>query len=348
MSLPESTFHLALRDLHASAGAVFTKRHGWMLPAHYGDAEREYGALRERAAVADRSHGSRLMVTGTDAADLLAAAFPGPARELEEGRSARAVWLDGAGVIGDMVLVVRTGGIAYMVSGEPGRRAETLHRLDMARGSDWDVRLDDRTESTCLLALAGPGAADVVERYVSDGLASRLAPLGSVAFELHGFRALATRASSTGDDGFEFVLAPAVAQHLLETLAGAGVPLAGDDALEVARVEACIPAFEPDLEPGLTPAQADLDVLLGIPGGDQSSILAAVILEGDLPLAPGTPVSIDGSPAGQIRSCVRSPGLRATIALAMVASTRALPGAPLDAAGVPGTIVAKPFYRRRT
>ncbi len=348
MSLLESTFHLALRDLHAGAGASFDRRHGWMLPAHYGDLAGEYTALREGAAVADRSHTSRFMVTGTDAGELLAATFAGHVAELEEGRAMRAVWLDGAGRIGDLALIARTGGFAYMLAGEPARRAETLQRLNDARGADWDVRVDDRTESTCLLSLSGPRAAEVVERHLSDALPPRLPVLGTAAFEFHGFRALATRASTTGDDGFEFMLAPAVAQHVLETLTAAGVRLAGDDACEVARVEACIPAYEPDLEPGLTPAQADLDVLLEIPGGDQSSILAGAILDSDVPVSTGTVVSIEGRPAGQVRSCVRSPGLRATIALAVLDATRALPGTSLDAEGVAGTIVAKPFYRRRT
>ena len=346
MTSLEGTFHLALRDAHAAAGATLAKRHGWMLPAHYGDAGREYHALREQAAVADRSHRSRILVTGTDAAELLAATFAGHPDDLEEGRAMRAAWLDDPGRIGDLVLIARTGGIAYLVAGEPTRRMETVDRLNRARGADWDVRVDDRTESTCLLALAGPRAAEVVERFLSDALPARLPTMTSAAFEFHGFRALAMRASSTGDDGFEFMLAPAVAQHFVETLVQSGIQLAGDDALEVARVEACIPAFDPDLDPGLTPAQADLDVLLGIEGGDQSLILAGAILDGD-PVRPGTTVSMDGRAAGQVRSCVRSPGLNATIALALLDSGKALPGSTLDASGTAGTIVAKPFYRRR-
>jgi glycine cleavage system aminomethyltransferase T len=259
----------------------------------------------------------------------------------------RAVRLDDAGKIRDLALVARTGGIAYLVAGEPEQRGETFERLQAAKGADWDVRVDDRTESTCLLSVAGPRASEAIERYLSEALPGRLPVLGCAAFEFHGFRALATRASDTGDDGFEFMLAPAVGQHVIETLRGAGVPLVGDDAHEIARVEACIPAFEPDLVPGLTPAQADLDVLLEVPGGDASRILAGVILESDAPLPPGTTVSAGSTPIGQLRSCVRSPGLHATIGLALLDSRYALPGSTIDAAGIPGTIVSKPFYRRR-
>ncbi len=347
MSLLESTFHLALREMHGAAGATFVKRHGWSLPRDYGEGATECGSLRGEAAIVDRSHRSRIMVTGTDASELLAAVFEGHVREVEEGRAMRTVALDESGHIRDLVLIARTGGIAYLVTGEPSQRSETVRRLSDARGADWDVFVDDRTESTCALAVVGPRAAEAVERHLSDALPARLPNLGSVAFEFHGFRALATRTSDTGDDGFEFMLAPAVAQHVIETLRAAGVVLAGDNAYEIARVEACIPAFEPDLEAGLSPAGADLDVLLGIPGGDDTVILSAVLLDSETPLPVATTLTIAGIAAGQLRSCVRSPGLNATIGLALLEARRALPGVALDAAGIAGTIVAKPFYRRR-
>jgi aminomethyltransferase len=273
--------------------------------------------------------------------------FAGHVEELEEGRAMRSVQLDGSGRIRDLVLIARTGGIAYMVAGEPEQRIETIEALRGAAGRDWDVRAEDRTETTCLLSVAGPASAEAIERHLADALPSRLPTLGCAAFELHGFRALAMRASDTGDDGFDLMLAPAVALHAIETLRAAGLPLVGDDAHEVARVEACIPAWEPDLEPGLTPAQADLDALLDVPGGDASVILAGALLETDRPLAPGTRVTVAGEAVGQVRSCVRSEALGATIALALVRPEVAQPGTALDAEGISGTIVAKPFYRRR-
>ena len=347
MSSLESEFHLALREVHANAGAAFARRHGWVIPAHYGDAAAEYSALRGSAAIVDRSSRSRVMVTGTDAAELLAATFAGHILEIDEGRALRTVRLHERGHIRDLVLIARTGGIAYLVAGEPSQRIETIELLKSLRGSDWDVRVEDRTETTCMLAVSGPAAAGVVEQHLSDALPARLPNLGCVGFEFHGFRALAIRASDTGDDGFEFMVAPAVAQHMIETLDGAGLKLAGDDAQEVARIEACIPAFEPDLEPGLSPAAADIDVLLDVPGGDDSMMLSAVLLETDSPPPVATAVAMDGNPAGQLRSCAWSPGLRATIGLALIEAKRAIPGAALDAGGIPGTIVAKPFYRRR-
>ncbi|GAB4337704.1 MAG: hypothetical protein Kow0010_25900 [Dehalococcoidia bacterium] len=241
---PGRVYHLALRDAHASAGATFGIVEGWSLPLHYGSPAAEYLALREHAIVADRSHFSRFIVSGTDATDVLDAALTGHAGELEEGRAMRAVALDERGHIADLVLVARLGGIAYLVSGAASRRGDTLARLQAAVRPGFEVRVDDRTEATCALAIMGPAAAEVVASQLSESLPPRLPPMHAATFEFHGFRASAIRTSDTGEDGFEFMLAPAVARHLIEAL-GNSTTLAGQLALDTARVEACIPAFAP-------------------------------------------------------------------------------------------------------
>lgn len=346
MSQPAAPlFRLALRDAHAAAGAQFHVRDSWELPAHYGDLQAEHAALRSATAVFDRSHRSRIMVSGTDASVALGRVFAGDLAALEEGRAARTVALDDAGHIRDLPLVVRTGAISFLVSGEPGQGAETIARLQRATAADFDARIEDRTLTTCSLAVAGPAAETVIREHISDALPAALETLHAVAFEFHGFRALAVRTSDTGEDGFEFVLAPASALHLLETLSAAGTRLAGDVAHNIARLEACIPAFAPDLEGALTPAEADLDALLGIAGTAAGRILSALVMEHEAPA--GTAVMAGREAVGDLRSCARSLSLDAIIGLAVIDSHYAFPGAALTVAGHPASVAAKPFYRRR-
>lgn len=346
MTAHAGTFHLALREFHASRGAIFRAHAGWWWPAHYGDAGAEHAAIRGSAAVLDRSPRSRFIVSGTDALDVLRTAFAGHLEDLEEGRAMRTVRLDAAGLVRDLVLVARIGAIAYLVSGEPGQRTETLAALRAGKQADYEVRIDDRTESTCLVALSGPAAPDIARAHLSEALPARLQLLHCVAFEFHGFRALAVRTSDVGEDGFEFMLAPSVARHVFETLAEAGVAIAGLDAQEIARIEACVPAYDPDLAPGLSPGEAELDTLLELPPGRARWLLTAVLIEeghGE----PGTPLVRDGSTVGEIRSVAQSPALGTGVALAIVEARHAVPGRTLDAGGRRATIVAKPILRRR-
>jgi aminomethyltransferase len=342
-------YHLALRDLHAAAGARFRPAEGWSLPEDYGSPEQEYRALRAHAVVVDKSHRSRFMVTGTDAADVLGAVFAGRVIELEEGRAMRSVSLDERGNIRDLALIARTGGIAYLVNGESAPRLETRALLELAASApEFDARVDDRTESTCLVSLVGPAAEGVARQHLSEGLSARLRTMHSAAFEFHGFRTLTTRTSEVGEDGFEFVLAPAVAQHIVETLRAAGVPVAGRSATEVARIEAGVPAFNPDLTPGLSPAEADLDVLLNIAGGRCERVLCATLFDIATPPAPGSPVMAGERKAGEVRSACRSWAMNATIGLTLLDARFALPGTALTLDGFPVHVSAKPIYRRRT
>ena len=348
MSNEEPVFHPGLHETHRAAGATFEVHGGWSLPAHYGNPAAEYQALRTRAAVFDRSNRSRFLVTGTDAHVVLGRAFAGHAQELEEGRAMRAAALNEEGTIRDLALIARTGGIAYTVIGEPGQRFETLKRLQTAVGNDFEVQIDDRTQTTCLLGIAGPGTLDVMREHLAEGLPGRVEPMQCAAFQFHGFRGLAIRASDTGEDGFELMLAPAVAQHLTDTLRKAGVGLTGRTALESARVEACIPAFDPDLSTGISPAEADLDTVLGISAGAERRILSAVLFDTAEPLAPGTLLTRDGRIVGEVRSCVQAFGLNATAGLGIIDRHEALPGREFAAGASRVSVVAKPLYRRRT
>src|SRR5690606_39679957 len=79
------------------------------------------------------------VVTGTDAADVLAGAFAGHPNEIEEGRAARLAALR-EGSIDDLALVARTGGISYIVAGEPGRRMAT-DRKSVVEGKGGGTRV---------------------------------------------------------------------------------------------------------------------------------------------------------------------------------------------------------------
>ncbi|MGB4861116.1 MAG: glycine cleavage T C-terminal barrel domain-containing protein [Tepidiformaceae bacterium] len=347
MTSPAPVYQLALREFHAAAGATFGVHAGWALPLSYVGTVNESEQLRSAAVVFDRSNRSRILITGTDALDVLQTVFAGHIEDLDEGRAMRSVSVGEDGSISDLVLIARTGGIAYFVSGEPGQRFGTLERLQEAVQPDYDVHIEDRTETTCLIGLAGPMAVQAVQEHLAEALPARLQPLHCVTFEFHGFRALAVRTSDTGEDGFEFLVAPAVAQHILETLRQAGIALAGLQSLEIARIEACVPAFEPDLSPGLSPAEADLDALLDVPGGREGRILSALLFE-DAVEPAGSPLVVSGAVVGEVRSAVRSPGLNASIGLGILAVRYAFPGQAVQVGAQTATIVAKPFFRRRT
>ena len=338
---------LALHAVHEAFGATFALYGGWRLPEAYGEREEEYARLRSGAAAFDRSDGTRLLVSGTDAAETLGAVFGEDAAGLEEGRATRAAALDGAGRIADVALIARTGGVAYIVMGEPGRGETTRALLEGAAGEGYDVAIQDRTASTCLVAIAGPGAAEAAARHVQEGLPARLPPMHAAPFEFHGYRALAARAGGFGEDGFALMTAPPVAEHLLGLLAGAGTGLAGMAAQESARIETGIAAFTPDLETGLTPDEAGLGSPSSAAAGEGGRVLSALLFEGRTVPPVGAPALADGDAVGEMRSGARSFALDAAVGLAILRRDRSRPGAIISVGGERAVVAQTPLYRRR-
>ncbi len=338
---------LALHAVHEAHGATFALHGGWRLPEQYGDGEEEYAKLRSRAVAFDRSDRTRILVSGTDAGSVLGAVFGQAAGELEEGRALRAAATDAGGRITDLALITRTGGIAFMVMGEAGRGASTVAALHAAVGAGYDVRIEDRTATTCLIGVAGPAAAETMAQHVNDALPPRLPSMHAGAFEFHGYRALAIRTSGLGEDGFELMVAPPVAEHLLALFVDTGVGLAGMEAQEIARIEAGVPAFTPDLETGLTPAEAGLSEALELPAEAPERLLSALLFEADRVPAVGTPALADEQVVGELRSCARSFALDAAAGLAILARDRSHPGASITVGGEGALVAQKPLYRRR-
>ncbi len=338
---------LALHAVHEALGASFALHAGWRLPETYGDSEDEYARLRSNAVAFDRSDRTRLLLSGTDAATVLEAVFGQAAGELEEGRALRAVALDAGGRIADLALVARTGGIAYIVMGEPGRGAATLSMLEAAVGEGYDVVIQDRTATTCLVGIAGPGAAEAAAQHVNEALPPRLPSMHAAPFEFHGYRALAIRTSSLGEDGFELMVAPPVAEHLLGLLRGAGVGPAGMAAQEVGRIEAGVPAFTPDLETGLTPAEAGLSEALGLLPEEPSRLLSALLFEGNATPPVGAPALAGEQVVGELRSCAHSFALDAAAGLAILNLNQSQPGTAITVGGENALVAQKPLYRRR-
>lgn len=326
---------LPLRAAHEASGARFEAAHGWSLPRVYTDGpDAEYDALRNEAAITERTHNSRLLVTGSDAVDVLNQVFSGRVRELNEDRSMETFCTDADGHVSDLNRLSRTGGIAYLVEGEPERGLATQALLRAAIREDYDARVEDRTDTTCALEIVGPEAEKAVAAYVSPDLPPYLRPGHLVSFEFHGFRSSVSR--SAGEvPSYTFMLAPQVASHLWESATAGGLIQAGREAVETVRIEEGVPSWGADLSRGLTPEEANLVA------GAAERMLVSLSIEGNDPVKPGARVHAGGEEIGYVTSSTRSRKLDGTAALAVIGSSFTTSAARLSVAGHDATVQSK-------
>jgi aminomethyltransferase len=357
---------LPLAMLHEAAGAKFGPFAGWSMPLSYPPGVmKEHLHTREKAGLFDISHMQLLLVTGPDAAKLVARVCPIEAEMQEEGQCKYTFLLnEHAGIIDDLI-VTRLGDARFMIVANASRAAvDEAHIRAHAAGMDMDVRIEALPR--VFLALQGPAAEAVMQ---DAGL-----PASKLSF-MHGYEPadymFLTRSGYTGEDGFEIALvkdyAAAIALKLRHDPRVEWIGLAARDSL---RLEAGLCLYGSDLDETTDPVSASL--LWAIPknlraGGPYvgASALAKIIAEGPTekrvglkaegrqPVRGGAGlIDSDGKPAGRVTSGGFGPSCDHPVAMGYVGADRAQPGTRLIAVvrgkPVDMTVVKLPFVQKRS
>ncbi|MEO9339001.1 glycine cleavage system aminomethyltransferase GcvT [Mesorhizobium sp. SB112] len=243
---------LPLDDLHKSAGARFGAFAGWSMPLTYpAGVMKEHEHTRKHAGLFDISHMRLFVVSGKDAAALLAKACPLDATALAASQSKYTFFLnDDAGIIDDLI-VTRLGDERFMVVANAGNAAkDEAHLRKIAEGFDCKIEALDRV----FLAIQGPDAATA--------LSSAGVDTGSLLF-MHGIEPrenwFLSRSGYTGEDGFEIGLPEADARDLAaKLLADDRVMWIGLAARDSLRLEAGLCLHGQDITEETNPVDAAL------------------------------------------------------------------------------------------
>ena len=292
-----------------------------------------YTALHSGAALLDLSTRGRIEATGEDRARLIHALTTNHIQQLQPGQGAYAFFLTAQGrIIADAHVLCFADKL--MLDVEPEVRATLYPHIDHYIIAD-DVTLDDVTDRTFELAVEGPQARAVLEGHVPEQTESHVSwgPF-TVA-----------RISSTGAEGFRIF---GEGESPREKLIAAGaVPATPEDARTV-RIEHFLPRYGEDItnkalvqETGLMNAvhfskgcYLGQEIVERIRSRTQvNRMLGGLEIETGQPVAPGTKVTSDGAPAGEITSSAYSPERGKTVAIAMLRMQFTTPGTTLDAAG---------------
>ena len=352
MTPPDDTsLRSPLDAVHAELGASFTDFSGWRMPVSYSSDLAEHAAVRSAAGLFDLSHMAEILVLGPDAAPALDAALADPVSGIAAGRAKYTLLERADGGILDDLIVYRTGEDRFLVVANAGNRHVVADALRQ-RAAGFDCVVEDETDDIALIALQGPRAEEIL-RGVDGFDIPELDGLGyyrSTPGDFRGHGVLVARTGYTGEDGFEFYVAPDAAASLwtavLETGQGSGLKPAGLAARDTLRLEAGMPLYGHELDTA-THREGSGRAARLVRGG---RVLVGVAGEGRRAARAGYAVVRDGSAVGEVTSGALSPTLGHPVALAFVDAALADPGTALavDVRGteLPVTVVPLPFYRR--
>lgn len=346
---------------------------GWELPVQFAGIVKEHEAVRQAAGLFDVSHMGRLIVTGLFAEVFLQRVTTNDVALLKDGRAQYSLLCSPSGGILDDLLVYRLSADQYMLVVNAANTAADLEWL--REHLIGDVTLEDRTETTALLALQGPNAEDILVEaagpYTNIRAITSLAPFQfATEVPIAGASVLVSRTGYTGEDGFELYARAedaAVLWHaLLQAGASAGLQPAGLGARDTLRLEAKLPLHGHELSSSITPLEAGLRAFVKLDkgsfigrralltqladGGPFRRLVGIELLERGIPRSGCDVYTSSGVRAGHVTSGTHSPTLKRNIGLALLSAEYAEIGTELlvDVRGTQfkAVVVPTPFYRR--
>jgi aminomethyltransferase len=354
-----------LYQLHQSLGARMVAFAGYEMPVQYPTGIlAEHLHTRAQAGLFDVSHMGQAFLAGADPGAALERLVPGDIRGLGPQRMRYTLLLNEAGGILDDLMATRLGDRLFVVVNAATKDRDFAH-LEAHLGSDVSIeRLGDRA----LLALQGPAAARVLERF-AEGIA-QMRFMSAAETMLDGQRCLVTRSGYTGEDGFEISLPAAGAQALAERLlAEPEVKPIGLGARDSLRLEAGLCLYGHDIDEATTPIEADLAWTIGKRRREDGDFPGASIIlrqladgparkrvgirpDGRAPAREGTPIlAPGGAEIGRVTSGGFGPSLEAPVAMGYVDIASAAEGTALTLAvrgtARPAHVVQLPFVPHR-
>jgi len=354
---------IPLHDVHVALGAKIVPFAGFEMPVQYPTGiTAEHKAVREKAGLFDVSHMGEFIVRGPQAVEFVNYVTTNDVTTLAPGQAQYSTILREDGTIVDDCLVYRADDRVLMVVNGSNIDKDFAH-ISKYLG-DFDVTLEDLSDSIALLALQGPHAAKILQQHTDTDL-SKIKYYEFTTGTVAGVdKVYISRTGYTGEDGFELYIPAAHARKVWSALTASGevIPV-GLGARDSLRLEMGMALYGNDLDDTTTPLEASLGWLVKMKKGDfvgrdalvkqkerglERKLVGFTTEERSFP-RHGYPVFANGKPSGEVRSGTLSPTLGIPIGTAYVPPESAAEGSPLEieirGKRIPATVQKMPFYK---
>ncbi|MBV6623924.1 MAG: glycine cleavage system aminomethyltransferase GcvT [Rivularia sp. (in: Bacteria)] len=350
--------------------ARLTSFGGWEMPVQFSGISKEHEAVRSTAGMFDISHMGKFTLQGKNLVSQLQRLVPSDLSRLQPNQAQYSVLLNSeGGIIDDIIFYYqgedKTGlqkGIIIVNAATTAKdKAWLLEHIDTQ-----EIEFQDLSTQKVLLAVQGPLATEILQKFVEEDL-TPVKAYGHLEATVLGKSAFLARTGYTGEDGFEVMVEPTVGIELWQKLIEAGVLPCGLGARDTLRLEAAMALYGQDIDDTTTPLEAGLGWLVHLDtkgdfigrevleqqkaNGVQRK-LVRLQMQGRNIARHGYPVLSAGKKVGEITSGTLSPTLGVPIALAYVPAELAKVDNQLFVSirskTYPATVVKRPFYRSKS
>ena len=246
--------------------AKLTEFAAFQMPLYFKGIVSEHMAVRRGVGMFDISHMGRVIVTGSDSERFLNYVVTNDVSKLAPDSALYSVMCNENGGIIDDFVVYRLEAEKFLMVFNASNR-EKDHGWLVRNGEDFDVRVEDVSDSVAMLAVQGPSAAATLQKISTEDLV-KAERFRCVSTRLAGVEAFLARTGYTGEDGFEiFVWGASITRpdyavklwnEILEAGRVSGIEPCGLGARDTLRLEAGLCLYGNDIDESVNPFEAGL------------------------------------------------------------------------------------------
>jgi aminomethyltransferase len=352
---------------HVAHGAKgFIDFAGWEMPEHFSSLEQEVKTCREAAVLFDGHQMGEIHVKGKDAHAAVQKVCAANIKPVA-GRCSYSGLLNEEGGFVDDLVVLCLAPDHYLMTAAAFNVHKTPGWLDSHIG-DMDITIDDQTNGSTIIEIQGPNSRDILQKITEADISNEALPyFGCVETKIAGIDAIVARLGVTGELGYEIIYDSGYAWTMYDALVEGGkdhgLELCGSKTVGIFRLEKVYHIYTREIDETTNPFEAGLEAFVNLDKGDfigRDAILAIkekgidrklVGYEVDskpIVVTPGTPIEIDGKPAGKATFAAYSPTLDKVIGLGYVPVEHSKIGSTLtivtDSDKVTASVVDTPFF----
>jgi len=334
-------------DQHKKHNARMTDFGGWLMPVQYTRIQDEHCAVRRSVGLFDVSHMGNILITGKDAERFADYLVSNSVAGKKPYKVIYSPMLNERGGIVDDLLVYKYNRDKMMLVVNASNIQKDLHwiKSQSFKKMFFDVKIQDLSEETAILALQGPNSTRILERMVRKK--NELRGLRYYTFyddTINGLPVTVSRTGYTGEVGYEIYLQSRHADQfwhlLLREGKSFGLTLCGLGARDSLRLEKCYSLYGNDINETTTPLEADLKWTVNF----RKDFIGKSAIEGQVParkiaafemLVSRIPrhdykiFSADDREVGRVTSGGISFTLKKNIGMGYVETSLAKPGTPV-------------------
>lgn len=232
---------------------------GWLLPVQYEGLVPEHNAVRNAAGIFDVSHMGSIFIKGKGSKEFLDYLMTNDISKLNKNQIVYTFMCYPDGGVVDDLLVYKYDDEKYFLVVNAANLEKDMDWLVENKG-DFDVDLDNVSDHTCILALQGPKAEEILQKITDTDLSQLKFFYFDDKVKVDGVDAVISRTGYTGEDGFEIFVnnddVVKVWKKLFEVGEEDGLKPTGLGSRDTLRFEASLPLYGNELAKDINPLEA--------------------------------------------------------------------------------------------